>query len=413
MLTQIIHADPTLRQKRLASFLAIRTGSIAVVDSALQIRIQTTFSRFWQERLVSLVDLDAPKVRDLLLKSHYHLQSMLRVEHEALPETYPDRLFRAQSLFDINDALLERKLTSLSNGELRRLLIARAYMQNPAILVLDDPSGALDPSHRISLETALQQISAEGMDVILLAPQEDIQSQEIISKTPHLQTRTLRTVEPSTQLVQFESLTVRFDETVIINELDWNIYQGEHWLITGSNGSGKSTLLSFLTADHPQMYRNRMHLLGQVPGQGLNVWEHKKQIGFCSPEFHHQWPKEGSLLQVVCSGFDDPHYPTGLVLWEQKNDAHTALLALGLNATQLFAHSSYIEQRLTLVARALIRHPRLIILDEPDQGIDQLGRDRLWSFLDQHIRASTSTLILVSHHTEHLPDCITHELCLG
>ena len=411
MLTTIITADPLLRKERLATALAGRTENIAVVDAALQIRIQTTFARFWQERLVSLVDPEAPVVRDLLVKSHFHLQSMRRVEHEALPATDPARLSLAQSLFDITPALLDRKLTSLSNGELRRLLIARAYMQAPAVLILDDPMGGLDPARRLSLENALVKV-AQGMDVVLLLPDAE-PDDATLPKEPGARIRTLRTVESGQELVRFDALTVRFDDTVILDNLDWCVHQGEHWLITGPNGSGKSTLLSFLSADHPQMYRNRMHLLGQVPGQGLNVWEHKRQLGFCSPELHHQWPNEGTLLQTVCSGFDDPHRPTGVVLWEQKRAAEQALEVIGLSMTQLFAQSTYAEQRLALVARALIRHPRLVILDEPDQGLDQQGRDRLWAFLDQHIAASSSTLILVSHHTRHLPQCISHELSLG
>ena len=406
-LQYIVETDAAKRAQALQPF--VLQG--ALVDSALQIRVQRTFAQFWQERLVSLQEPDAPKVLDPLTRKHFLLQSMLRVEHEPLSATHPELLRSAQAFFDLSDELLTRKLISLSNGELRRILVARAYMQNVRCIVLDDPLGGLDPAHRISMQNALQTLSDQGLQIIVGVPEQE----QILSDKPSAALALLANNAPSNgaELLRLDAITVRFGETVVLHELDWVIRSGEHWLLTGPNGSGKSTLLAILTADHPQIYRNRVTLLGQIPGQGLNVWEHKRNIGFCSPELHHQWTQDLTLFELVCTGFLDPRSPYGEVLWEQKLVAQEALQRLNMDGNCRFLAATYTEQRLALVARAIVRHPRLLILDEPDQGLDAQGRTRLWEFIDKHLQQSSSTLILATHHAQNIPQSITHALTLA
>lgn len=387
----------------------------ARVDGALQIRIQTTFARFWQERLVSLVEPDAPLVRDLLLKKKFLLQSSHRVEHEALVETDAGRLDEALSLFDISATLLERKLTSLSNGELRRLLLARAFMENPKSLVLDDPLGGLDPVHRLVTEHALQTIADLGITVLWAHAGEGEREQERRRGMERLATAKHAGATEGTAsevLVRMENAGVRFGDTVIFENLDWTICAGEHWALSGPNGSGKSSLLAFLTADHPQLYRNHIELLGKRPGQGLAVWEHKKHCGFCSPELHHQWRGNEALIDVIASGFLDPRDPSGEVLREDRRIALRVAQTLGLPEDLHFQEAAYVQQRLALVARALVKHPRLLILDEPDQGLGDEERGYLFRFLDEWLANANTTLVLATHHALHLPHCITHRLYL-
>lgn len=406
----IVEANARQRAARLEQAALALPHPQARFDGALQVRIQTTFSRFWQERLLSLVEPDAPLARHLLLSPHFFLQSSWHIEHEALPPTDPARLDSALQLFDLPMALLERKLSRLSNGELRRLLLARAYMENPATLVLDDPLGGLDPAHREGLERALTAISEQGITVLWGHPG------EAEREMPHV--RGMERLAPASQafsseiLVQLEKISVRFDDSLILENLDWRIHAGEHWVLSGPNGSGKSTLLAFLTADHPQMYRNRVELLGKRPGQGLSVWEHKRHCGFSSPEQHHQWRGNASLLETVASGFLDPREPDGEILAEDQRVALHVALQLGLPIRTEFQKAAYVHQRLALVARALIKHPQLLILDEPDQGLGETERVHLFQFLDSWLAESCSTLILATHHASHLPSVITHRLNL-
>lgn len=409
-LLTLIEPDIRKRANLLEAMVSDLPQPLARVDGALQIRIQTTFARFWQERLVSLVEPDAPLARDLLLKPKFLLQSSHRVEHEALAITDPNRLDEALCLFDLPKSLLERKLTSLSNGELRRLLLARAFMENACTLVLDDPLGGLDPMHREVTERAIHKIAEQGITVLWAHAGEE-------EREPERQ-KGVERLAPASQgytqevLVRLENASVRFGEVVVFENLDWTIRVGEHWALSGPNGSGKSSLLSFLTADHPQMYRNAIELLGKRPGQGLAVWEHKKSCGFCSPELHHQWRGNATLLDTIASGFLDPRDPDGEVLAEDKRMALSVALQLDLPVLVKFQDAAYVQQRLALVARALVKCPRLLILDEPDQGLGDAEREHLFRFLEQWLLQSETTLVLATHHASHLPRCITHRLHL-
>ena len=413
-LTTLIEPDSLQRRRMLECGAAQFPGHASWVDSALQQRVQTTFTRFWQERLVSIEEPDAPLLRDFLAKPHFALQSMYRVEAESLAPTDPTLLGQAQVLFDLPESLLQRKLASLSNGELRRALIARAWMETPALIVLDDPLGGLDPEHRHTLVIALERISALGMPILLGLPDSDVATSAqgpAPEESGFPSTLTVKEILPGEVLVRLDAITVRFGETVVLSELDWTIRAGERWLLTGPNGAGKSTLLAFLTADHPQIYRNRVSLLGKIPGQGLNVWEHKAHIGFCSPELQHQWRMPGTLLAIACTGFSDPRNPLQPPLWNQRLAALEALQSLGLDPEADYAQSTYSAQRLALVARAMVHQSPLVLLDEPDQGLDEAGRRRLWDFIDRWSE-QVQALVVATHHATHMPQCITHSLAL-
>jgi molybdate transport system ATP-binding protein len=416
-LQRIIVADAAQRAIQLEALASPIGGHCALVNAALQIRVQITFTRFWQERLVSLEEPEAPLVRDFLLKTPFILQSMRRVEHEALPATNPALLEQAQSLFDISSAMLSRKLASLSNGQLRRLLVARAFMEGPRTLILDDPLSGLDPAHRQAMEQAIENISHSSLNVIMGLPEEEglgIPALDFRLRGNDMSSRDgkMANAPRGEELVSLDGINVRFGESVILENYNWAIYAGEHWLLQGANGSGKSSLLTFLTADHPQIYRNRVRLFGQMPGQGLSVWEHKRQIGFCSPELHHQWSEGGTLFSIVASGYLNPREGARPFLWEERSAVMDLLQSLGLDANQDFSEVAYPVQRLVLVMRALIRKPRLLILDEPDQGLDSHFRQKLWDLLDQRLALSDTTLVLASHHGEHHPQAIAHFMTL-
>ena len=177
----------------------------------------------------------------------------------------------------------------------------------------------------------------------------------------------------------------------------------------GQNGAGKSTLLALLSADHPQMYSNDITLFGKKPGHGLNIWEHKAQIGFFSPELATQYREKLSIEEVLCTGFT-----TGLGLfsppsWEEKAKAKKWLQELGFpNAERPFQTLSATERRLILIARAAIRPPKVLILDEPTQGMENEFRSRLFDLLQ--FLSQATTLIMVTHYHEEWPPCMTNVL---
>lgn len=210
-------------------------------------------------------------------------------------------------------------------------------------------------------------------------------------------------------LFDLEHVHVRYGSATIIDDLTWQVKRGEHWVVMGPNGAGKSTLLALLSADHPQMYSNDITLFGKKPGAGLNIWEHKAQIGFFSPELATQYREKLNISEVLCTGFT-----TGLGLftppsWEERAKAKNWLQELGFSdAERPFDSLSATERRLVLIARAAIRPPKVLILDEPTQGMDAEFRERLFDLLE--FLSSETTIVLVTHYDAEWPACMTNIL---
>ncbi len=210
-------------------------------------------------------------------------------------------------------------------------------------------------------------------------------------------------------LFDLEHVHVRYGSAMIIDDLTWQVKKGEHWVVMGPNGAGKSTLLALLSADHPQMYSNDITLFGKKPGAGLDIWKHKAQIGFFSPELATQYREKLNISEVLCTGFT-----TGLGLfrppsWEERAKAKDWLSELGFSdAERPFDSLSATERRLVLIARAAIRPPKVLILDEPTQGMDAGFRERLFDLLE--FLSSATTIILVTHYDAEWPTCMTNVL---
>jgi molybdate transport system ATP-binding protein len=190
--------------------------------------------------------------------------------------------------------------------------------------------------------------------------------------------------------------------------------QGEHWAIRGPNGAGKSTLLSLILADNPQAYANDVTIFGRPRGTGESIWEIKHQIGWVSPEIHMYYSSQIDCRTVVCSGFHDSMGLYQNVTAEQSQTAARWMRILGIDglADQLFHDVSIGEQRMILLARALVKQPRLLILDEPCQGLDGYHRARIIHVLDALCRQTPVSLLYVTHHRDELPESITHVLLL-
>lgn len=384
---------------------------------------------------------------------------------------------RVYSLFDL-EPLLERGVLTLSNGERRKVYLARAFLRTPRLLILDNPFTGLDSVSRERLRAVLEQMTAEpetsrtrvllvGTDpgelprtithilwvengkVAAQGPREEVlrliglERMGFAGNNEIKPTASLHeTVRPchvalgrsachgssvdKAPLVQMVDVTVAYDGTQVLHAINWTVRAGEHWAITGPNGAGKTTLLSLILGDHPQAYANRVFLFGQRRGSGESIWEIKQQIGWVAPELHLYYPAEATCLDVVCSGFADsvglyrPSTPA------ERKQATVCLeqLGLGEHATKYhptpFGWLSEGEQRLVLIARALVKRPRLLICDEPCQGLDPTNRSRVLKALETAVAdvppssgatQSPPSLIYVTHDNV-FPRVITHLLRL-
>ncbi len=345
--------------------------------------------------------------------------------------------------------LLSRNILYLSNGETRKLLLAQALIRAPKLLILDEPFEGLDSISREKLIEAINKMVIAGDQKILISVSRRdelpkavthlmgitdyhvaIQGEKalvlhsglarelFLSPSETVAISTLPLIEkwdipaPGTPLVELRRVNVVYDGVRVLQELDWKMLWGERWAIRGPNGAGKTTLLSLILADNPQAYANDFSLFGRRRGTGESIWDIKKRIGFMSPELNVFYRYDDSCLSVVCSGLYDSIGTYTVIKEDDKREAMLWLESLGLRAiiNQAFLSVTLGDQRLVLLARALVKRPQLLILDEPCQGLDAAYRKRLVNAVEALCASVSIGLIYVAHHTEELPRSIKQVL---
>lgn len=343
--------------------------------------------------------------------------------------------------------LLEQPFTALSSGEGRKVLLAQALMSEPQLLILDEPFDGLDVSARTQLMKTLEQLLQHGVALVIIVnrPDEippfaqklgwilDCQFMQQFSRDTffadpltqqllHCTSDLKADLPPPRQsdgktgysdpLIDLQQIRVSYGERTILRDLTWQVNCGEHWHIAGPNGCGKTTLLHLITGDHPQCYCNQVTLFGKRRGSGESIWDIKQNMGIVSPALHMSYRAAGTPLTVILSGFYD-----SIGLYQRPGDqeltlARQWLKLLGMEKMEQssFLQLSYGQQRLLLIARAMVKHPPLLILDEPLQGLDSLNRHLVLQYIDRLVANSHSQLLYVSHHAEDVPACMTHRL---
>jgi molybdate transport system ATP-binding protein len=341
------------------------------------------------------------------------------------------------------DNLMSKEVIKLSNGETKRLRLAAALLKQPVVLLLDDPLSGLDHQTQEDFGSILQQIIDAGTMVIMSGSGYEIPTSithvAVMHQGTITDTMAVKDYRPGkaglTQsvgreqleavaagfvpssfewIVKMSDVTVKYGEHTILNRVNWQVKPGEHWALFGHNGAGKSTLLSLINGDNPQAYANDILLFDKKRGTGESIWDIKRNIGFLSPELYQYFPTDQSGLQVVESGYYDT-----LGLFRPSNKAKAAkamewLNALGIEqyARQPLKDMPANAQRLCLLARALIKMPPLLILDEPCQGLDKQQRIHFNGIIDAITEVTGVTLIYVTHYANELPSCISRVLTL-
>ncbi|MGA7744025.1 MAG: ATP-binding cassette domain-containing protein [Polyangia bacterium] len=331
--------------------------------------------------------------------------------------------------------LLDRPLVALSSGELHRLLLARALMLDPRLLLVDEPFASLDAHSRGALLQILDALHSDGTGVVLAAARADdlpagishiieVQERRMVYAGPRREQpvaeprkATVRARATSTDgppLVEFRDVTVRQGAGTLLDRVTFTINPGEHWALVGPNGSGKSTLLSLILADNPQAFANHVRVGGRQLGPGCGIWDIKALLGWVSPELEAHYPPDASSLDAVLSGFASSLGVYGEPSHDQNAAAFEWLDRLGLDRVRdrPFATLAACHRRLVLLARAAVHRPSLLILDEPCQGLDQPGRERLLAAIEATALALRAGMIFVTHDPGEIPSTVTNLLVL-
>ena len=416
-----------------------RRGQVVLVSQGEERALAMQYSGFHQARWNASESGGGSSVDGLLTRHSVEAINPFEVLPEPKDATvFEQRRQKVIGLFRLSP-LLNRRVKQLSHGETRKLLLARAVLRGPRLLVLDNPFGGLDVDFRAELRAILDQLARGGTALVMTTARVE----EIPACITHLlrlddcrmvasgrytagadeaspdrpQTRPLApSPKPGAEaIVELCSVTVRYGESTILDSVNLTVRRGEHWALMGPNGAGKSTLLSLLLADNPQAYANHVCLFGRRRGSGESIWDIKARIGWVAPELLAHYPPSWPCLDVVLSGF---HASLGLFrdcTAEDLERGRQVLSTLGLErvAHQPLQELSQGTQRLVLLARALVANPELLILDEPCQGLDVRHAQRVTAAVDRVASEGRAGVIYVTHHEEEIPACITHVLRLA
>lgn len=396
---------------------------------------------FLQQRWNQLeIDENSPIVKDKLEEAY-----------QLAGEDTPERRELQKHIYQLfhMEHLLDKYTILLSSGELRKFKLASTLFAEPRVLIMDNPFIGLDADTRDQLKELLKTLSEErALQIILVLSKSDdipdfithvvevkdmkvmpkVSKEEYLANRGEFPSRVLSEEKEqaiinlpysdheyhTTEVVKMNKVCIQYGERIILKDLDWTVKNGECWALSGQNGAGKSTLLSLVCADNPQSYACDIALFGIPRGSGESIWDIKKHIGYVSPELHRSYQRDLPVIRIVASGLMDS---VGLYVKPKEEDMEKCrfwMSVFGLEGLEDrgFLKLSSGEQRLALLARAFVKDPELLILDEPLHGLDNVNRRLVKDVIETFCRRKNKTMIMVTHYKEELPACIDHSIFL-
>lgn len=319
-----------------------------------------------------------------------------------------------------------QSLRTMSSGEQKKALLQYILSSKPDYIILDNPFDSLDHDFQKQLKKLLLEASQDIIFLQFASRVSDVlpfittfaklnrNHLEPLNKqntSPKLESNFFNGKIPSpiTQikvpdeiLVQFENVSISYGEKSILNGINWTVKKGEFWQLIGNNGSGKSTMLSMITGDNPKAYGQNISLFGKKKGTGESVWEVKQKLGYFSPVMTYKFSGRFSIEQMLISGLNDSIglYTRPTEIQKRKIKEWLVLLNLWAEREILFTDLSLGQQRLIMTVRAVVKHPSLLILDEPTTGMDDTAASLLVSLANKIANETDTTIIFVSHRNE-------------
>jgi len=356
--------------------------------------------------------------------------------------------------------LAPRRFLTLSYGEKRLALLARALVQDPDWLLLDEFYNGLDRDYRRRIDAVLEAARRRGQSWVATAHRAQdvprgtrlvlaLAGGRVLYRKPltraelrDLEQRAAqappagslpRTGGPATRprggarraspaalraatrrgppLIELSGVDLYVEYRAVLKQVSWQLRRGEHWAVFGANGAGKSSFLKLLYGDLAPALGGSIERAGCPPGTHISEW--KRRVGLVSPELQTTYLVDVSVLELVASG---RYSSIGLADSITRADERNARKWLEFFELQPFAQRrprelSYGQMRRALIARAMATDASILLLDEPLTGLDPTQRAAMKRLLQRLMRRKV-TLIAAVHHREDLPDGITHALHL-
>jgi molybdate transport system ATP-binding protein len=349
--------------------------------------------------------------------------------------------------------LAARDFLTLSYGEKRLALLARALVQEPDWLLLDEFYNGLDGHYRARIDAVLRGARRRGqswvatahraMDIpagtesLLELSDGQIRTRKRLRRNDVLKmrnaaeenaaaeptTRTPRqkpdrqkperqkTKRPRGLLLELRDVDLFVEYRAVLKGVNLQLHRGEHWAVYGANGAGKSSFLKLLYGDLFPALGGKIVRVGFPQGTPIADW--KRRVGLVSPELQSTYAIDVTLLELVASG---RYSSIGLVDAPSAADLRIArrwlkFFKLMTMAKRRPRELSYGQLRRALIARAMAAEPRILLLDEPLTGLDPRQRAMMKNLLQQLMRRHVSVIAAV-HHPEDLPRGMTHALRL-
>lgn len=400
--------------------------------------------QYYQQRFNTYDAAIAPTLWEILQNQVKPIGTVDAKSVELPPLAYSETHLNEISQMLHIEHLLHRPIVTLSNGETRRSLIAHSLLKSPQVLLLDNPFTGLDVNSRVLLHNILNTIAQKGnTQLIIVCASKEIPSaitkvlflenkqikatferpfllDEHLFNYPKFDEKLLHKLKESATFsdfstaVAFRNATVQYNGQRVVNRVNWVVKKGEKWALMGANGSGKSTLLSLIVGDNPQAYQNDFDLFDKKRGTGESIWEIKRRIGYVSPELHLYFNRQLTVWKAVASGLFDSAGLFKTLTEAQYQTVFDYIDLIGIReiADRRLSELSSGEQRLVFLARALVKNPPLLILDEPCQGLDFNHIVYFRELVDTLVKALDKTLIYVTHYEEEIPACVSKKIIL-
>ncbi|RKR12426.1 molybdate transport system ATP-binding protein [Maribacter vaceletii] len=320
-----------------------------------------------------------------------------------------------------------QSLKSMSSGEQKKALLKHLFSTDNKVIILDNVFDNLDIESQINIKKTLTEKADKISFIQLISRKEDtlpflthyaalenetLKTYSSLNTIPLFKTKNKITgsIPPpiltsnfiEKTLIKLKNVTVSFGDKTVLKNINWQIDRGSFWELIGANGSGKTTILSMLTGENPKGYGQDLYIFGKKKGSGESIWDIKKRIGYFTPSMTDKFKGNHTIENMLISGYNDSIglYTKPTDVQKQRALEWLKLLQMEDLKDTLFKELSMGQKRVIMTTRAMVKHPELLILDEPTAGLDDFSASILVSLVNKMAQESQTTILFVSHRKE-------------